>query len=104
MSDGGTESDTPQPGRTRALSIAAAILSVLVLALVFESFCQVYARWVIFPRLEAREESPRFYYRASENRILGYELEPERATRGGARASCSRWPATHGPRTLSLGS
>lgn len=60
----------------RALALATAAASLLLLALLFEGFCQVYARTVVFPHLEARRENPRHYYRASANPILGYELAP----------------------------
>lgn len=61
----------------RALPIAAAAVSLLILALLFEVFCQAYARIVVFPRLESRRENPLHYYRAAENPVLGYELEPD---------------------------
>jgi lysophospholipase L1-like esterase len=77
VSDNGSPSDTPQPARRRALSIAAAILSTVLLVGMFEVACQVYARLVVFPRLEANKENPRHYYRAADNPILGYELQPD---------------------------
>lgn len=67
----------PPPRRDRrTLALGAAALSLLILALLFEGFCQVYARLVVFPSLEALRQSDRHFYRASENPVLGYELKP----------------------------
>jgi len=72
--------DTP-PTRDRTnrgwkLPLSAAAVSIVVLVLLFEAFCQVYGRWMVFPRLEARRDHPRHYYQRSEDPVLGYELRP----------------------------
>ena len=77
MSDDSTPSDAPQRESGRGLLIATAITSLLLITLLLEAFCQVYARWMVFPFLETIRERPRYFYSASENPILGYELEPE---------------------------
>jgi lysophospholipase L1-like esterase len=76
MSDAGSQGGSRRATRRPWLPLAAAALSLLLLAALLEIFCQAYARAVVFPRLESRRESPRHYYRASANPVLGYELAP----------------------------
>ena len=45
--------------------------------MLLEIFCQVFARSVVFSRLEAIRVHPRHYCRASMNPALGFELAPE---------------------------
>ena len=67
----------PPPRRDRrTLVLGAAAAALLIFALLFEGFCQIYARLVVFPSLEALRQSDRHFYRASENPVLGYELKP----------------------------
>ncbi len=67
---------------------------VLVLAglLLFELLCQVYARAVVFPRLDALRENPRHYYRPSASPLLAYELDPGRRIEHDAKLlAINRW-------------